>query len=184
MKIPSAQPVNPIDLPDRSRHKKIKEESPKIKERPAAIYERSEASKTIEASHVYDSQTIESLKKDSEQAHAQLIRLVEEMLQKQGKSLATLSKKESVQVDEATRSEAASMIGPQGPYGVEAVSDRLVDFAKAISGGDKSKAGALRSAINQGFKEAEKILGGLPQISKDTYKRTMEKLDAWVNDEA
>ena len=48
---------------------------------------------------------------------------------------------------------------------------------------DKSKADSLRAAIEQGFDEAEKILGELPEISKETYKLTMEKFDAWVNGE-
>ena len=35
----------------------------------------------------------------------------------------------------------------------------------------------------KGFKEAEKAFGGeLPEISHETFKRTMEKMDAWENE--
>ena len=183
MKITNMPPVNAIRPTKKVQANNIPQEKAEIKNRPAAIYEKSDKIRSEDSSHVYDSKTIEQLKTESEKAHSQLIRLVQEMLKKQGKSFSHLNPSDTIKVDEATRQEAAAMIGPDGPYGVEAVSDRLVDFAKAISGGDKSKAESLRSAIGQGFKEAERILGGLPQISKDTYARTMEKFDAWVNGE-
>ena len=150
-----------------------------VKETPAAVYEKSETPKQV--GHVYDKNTIAKLKRDSQQAHAQLIRLVEDMLKRQGKSLNLLGPDEIVEVDETARLEAQALIGPDGPLGAEAVSQRLVDFAIALSGGDKSKAETLRSAIDKGFKEAEKILGELPEISRETYKLTMEKFNAWVN---
>ena len=58
-----------------------------------------------------------------------------------------------------------------------------MDFAKALSGGDKSKLPELRAAIEKGFREAERILGGLPQISRDTYDEVMRLLDEWANEE-
>ena len=178
MKITNVQPVRQTTQPVQIKQKKDTATVGTKKESPAAIYERSEESKKV---HGSDSATIDKLKAESEQAHSQLIRLINELLKKQGKTLANLQPSDSVPVDEATRAKAQAMIGPDGEYGIEAVSDRLVDFAKAISGGDRSKAEELRGAINQGFKEAERILGGLPEISKQTYQRTMEKFDAWVN---
>ena len=151
-----------------------------VKEQPAAVFEKSEPNK---AGHVYDKNTIMKLKRDSEQAHASLIRIVQDMLKRQGKTLDMLDGKDTFEVDETARMEAQALIGPDGELGAEAVSQRLVDFAIALSGGDKSKADILRGAIEKGFKEAEKILGELPGISKDTYKLTMEKFDAWAKGE-
>ena len=148
-----------------------------IKEQPAAVYEKSEPAKS---GHVYDKSTILKLKRESEQAHQSLIRIVEDMLRRQGKTLKLLSDDDIVEVDEIARAEANDLISENGPLGVEAVSQRLVDFAIGISGGDKSKADTLRAAIEKGFKEAERILGELPDISKETYKRTMEKFDEWA----
>lgn len=165
------------NLPEKEKQNKVD-----IKETPAAVYEKSEAPKK-DVGHVYDKDAILKLKRDSEQAHSQLIRIVQDMLKRQGKTLELLGDNEIIEVDETARLEAQALIGPDGPLGAEAVSQRLVDFAIAISGGDKSKASTLRSAIEQGFKEAEKILGELPDISKETYKLTMEKFDKWANGE-
>ncbi len=153
----------------------------------AAIYEHSENKKPLtytKSGHVYDHETVDKLKKQSEQAHAYLKGLVEKLLLKQGHSLKTISAEEwaDVEIDEATRLEAQKMIDPGGPYSPEAVSDRLVDFAMAISGGDIEKLDKLKEAIEEGFRQAEEILGELPEISKETYKLTMEKLDAWANE--
>lgn len=180
MKIENVQPTPAIVKLENVEPEKKSPEKTEVKETPAAIYEKTE---TKDTSNVYDKNTIARIKRDSQQAHAQLIRLVEEMLKRQGKTLKLLGDDEVVEVDETARLEAQALIGPDGPLGAEAVSQRLVDFAIAISGGDKSKAETLRSSIEQGFKEAEKILGELPQISKDTYKLTMEKFDAWVKGE-
>jgi len=178
MKIENIQPTPAIIKAEKIEAEKKAPVKAEVKESPAAVYEKSE---TKETSHVYDKNTIAKLRRDSQQANAQLIRLVEELLKRQGKTLDMLGDDEVVEVDETARLEAQQLIGPDGALGAEAVSQRLVDFAIAISGGDKSKADTLRSSIEQGFKEAEKILGELPQISKDTYKLTMEKFDAWVN---
>lgn len=184
MKIDSIQP-NPTLI---TTNNKLKEKESKLdpavkensKEGPAAVYEKSQPN---ESGHIYDKNTILKLKKDSQEAHSQLIRIVEEMLRRQGKTLNLLADDDLVEVDEAARLEAQELIGPNGDLGAEAVSQRLVDFAIALSGEDKSKALTLRGAIEKGFSEAGRILGELPDISKETYKLTMEKFDAYFNSE-
>jgi len=75
------------------------------------------------------------------------------------------------------QAQAQAAIAEDGFWGVEAVSDRLVNFAIALSGGDKSKFEILKNAIKDGFKAAERLWGGeLPQISRDTFDATMRKL--------
>lgn len=142
----------------------------------AAVYEQSKAE---DKGHVYDKMTIDQLKKDSEKAYATLRQIVNDLLRRQGKSLDILQPHDEIQVDETARSEAKELLGRNGALGIEATSNRIVNFAKAISGGDKSKLDALKNAIDKGFKEAEKILGELPEISQKTYDMIMEKLDAW-----
>ena len=76
------------------------------------------------------------------------------------------------------RAQAEEAIGEDGFWGVEAVSDRLVDFAWALTGGDTSRFELMRDAISRGFAAAERLWGGeLPQISRDTYDATMRKLE-------
>lgn len=181
MKVENVQPTKPIVKPEKVELEKKSTVKEQPKETPAAVYEKTEKQENL--GHIYDKNTVDKLKKDSEKAYAYLKRIVEDMLRRQGKTLELLDEDEIIEVDETARLEAQQLIGPDGPLGAEAVSQRLVDFAIALSGGDKSKAETLRSAIEQGFKEAEKILGELPEISKETYKLTMEKFDAWVNEE-
>ena len=180
MKIDNIQNNPPIVKTEHIPVEKEVNKKTEVKEQPAAVFEKSEPAK---AGHVYDKNAILKLKRDSEQANAHLIRIVQDMLRRQGKTLDLIGDNDIIEVDDTVSLEAQALIGPDGDLGAEAVSQRLVDFAIALSGGDKSKAETLRGAIEKGFKEAEKILGELPQISKDTYKLTMEKFDAWANGE-
>lgn len=67
-----------------------------------------------------------------------------------------------------------------GYWSAEETSTRLVDFAKAISGGDPSKIELLKDAFKAGFSEIEEMFGGeLPELSYDTYDLTMDKFAAW-----
>lgn len=115
-------------------------------------------------------------------AHNKLRSLVESLLKRQGKTWNQVQITDIIKIDQEARLEAEALIGEDGPLGAEAVSNNLVDFAKAISGGDPSKLEELKTAIDKGFKEAEKILGELPEVSKKTYKLTMAKLDKWAEE--
>ena len=69
-----------------------------------------------------------------------------------------------------------------GYWGVEQTSERILDFAKALSGNDPDKADLLLDAFKKGFKEATKTWGDeLPDISKRTYDAVLEKFDKWKN---
>jgi hypothetical protein len=131
-----------------------------------------------------DYEEINQLKKAAEDALMPLRRLVEQLLVNQGltflDSTSKLFEGPMVPIDEEIRLEAQRSISEGGEYSIENTSQRLFDFAVALSGGDKSKIEMLKEFVTAGFKEAEKIFGGnLPQISYDTYERTLEKLDAW-----
>jgi tRNA threonylcarbamoyladenosine modification (KEOPS) complex Pcc1 subunit len=77
-------------------------------------------------------------------------------------------------------SQAQADIGEDGYYGVKQTSQRILDFAKAITGGDPSKIALMRDSIEKGFGEARSMLGGwLPDISNETYDAVMAGLDAW-----
>ena len=85
-----------------------------------------------------------------------------------------------VDIDEATRTAAQEAIDEGGPFSVEAVATRLLDFAVAISGGDPSRIATLRSAVERGFEAAERQWGGqLPDISQRTRDAVMEGFDQW-----
>ncbi|MDL2236676.1 hypothetical protein LJC56_02445 [Christensenellaceae bacterium OttesenSCG-928-K19] len=91
-----------------------------------------------------------------------------------------------VEIDQATRDEAAGLIGEDGPLGVKQVSQNILDFAKAISGGDPSKIDVLKNAFIKGFDEVANMFGGrdkMPEISQKTYDAVMTGFDAWENGE-
>lgn len=135
-----------------------------------------------------DRETIQQLKDQSERAFEQLRNLVEKLLERQGMAFNDLSGKGlllgvTFRVDDQAIIEAQALIDEGGPFSPEAVSDRIVQAAKAFSGGDKSKLEILRGAIDAGFRWAATMFGGtLPEISHITYDRIMEKLDAWKHE--
>lgn len=89
----------------------------------------------------------------------------------------------TLNVTQADIDQANADLAEDGYYGVTQTSDRLLDFAQALSGGDPSKIQELRDAVDKGFAEAAKMWGDdLPQISKDTYNATMEKFDKWAEE--
>ena len=180
MKIDGIKPIDIIDRTEKVKQEKNEVKKEKSKEESAAVYEKS---KNRNIGHVYDKNAILRLKAESDKAYDSLRQIVEQLLKRQGKTLGILETKPAIEVDEQARLEAQELIGPDGELGVEKVSQRIVDFAIAASGGDKSKLEEIKTAIDKGFKEAEKALGGLPEISLQTYDRIMEKLDAWAEEE-
>lgn len=87
-------------------------------------------------------------------------------------------------VTPADSAKAAASIADGGEYSVDAVAGRIMDMAKALSGGDASKLEDLRAAVQKGFKAAGKELGvsKQPSITNDTYNEVMKRFDAWKNE--
>lgn len=139
---------------------------------PKATYEKPKVSREA---------TIARLKEESERIHAQLTQLVRELLERQGKVSTNLTYTDyaSLQPDAIAVEEAQALIGPDGPLGAEQTSERIVEFAKALAGNNPEKIPELRAAIDKAFKEVEGMLGGLPQVSQETYRMVMDKLDQW-----
>lgn len=79
---------------------------------------------------------------------------------------------------------AKADVAEGGYWSPEETSNRLLDFAKALSGGDPSKANMLKDSFDQAFKEIEEMFGGkLPDISYDTYNLTMDKFQKWSEEQ-
>lgn len=158
------------------------------------VYEPSNetASTSTTKNNKVDAETIAKLKADADARLSQLKGIVEQLISKQGKASETVSIWEqfkngildgSIEVDPATAKQAQEDISEDGYWGVKQTSERILDFAKAISGNDSSKAEAMRDAIKQGFEEAAKLWGGeLPEISQKTYDAVMKGIDDWKNE--
>ena len=79
------------------------------------------------------------------------------------------------------KAQAQADIAEDGYWGVEQTSDRIVEFAKALTGGDTSKIEEMRAAFEKGFKAATGAWGSkLPSISNSTYDAVMKKFDEWA----
>lgn len=165
----------------------------------AAVYEKnsSASSETVQSND--NSAIVAKLKADNDDRLSSLKSLVEQMFSKQGKTFAWANSSNmdildnssfwnairtgDFTVDEETAAQAQADIAEDGYWGVNQTSDRLVDFAKAITGNDSSKIEEMRGAIQKGFEAATKLWGGeLPEISQQTYDATMKKLDDWAEE--
>ncbi|MCL2080558.1 MAG: hypothetical protein FWH16_00495 [Oscillospiraceae bacterium] len=77
--------------------------------------------------------------------------------------------------------QAQKDIGEDGYYGVKQTSQRILDFAKAITGGDPSKIDLMRKMAERAFGDVSKLVGGkLPDISQQTYDAVMKGFDEWA----
>ena len=152
------------------------------------VYEKSSGQTSGTVTKKTDNALVNKLKADAEQRTSQLRSLVEKMMTKQGVAIGTADSmwsflaKGNFTVDEATRAQAQADIADDGYWGVDQTSDRILDFAKALSGNDPEKADLLLDAFKKGFKEATKSWGqDLPDISQRTYDAVVEKFNKWKN---
>ena len=145
------------------------------------IYEPSTSAKDSSTKVTDYSSIVASMKKELSSKNEQLQNLVNKLLSNQAKKYISLYDMfKDIQVDEQTRIQAQKDISDDGYWGVEQTSDRLVSMAKALSGGDSSKADAMISAIEKGFDEATKAWGDeLPDICQKTIDAAKQKLQNW-----
>ena len=82
-----------------------------------------------------------------------------------------------------TRAQAQADIADDGYWGVDQTSDRILDFAKALSGNDPEKADLLLRRFQEGIRRKQPKSWGqdLPDISQRTYDAVVEKFNKWKN---
>ncbi len=156
----------------------------------AAVYEKSDSTSSkdsVKKNNSTDrSAIVQALKDDAEQRKQQLIDIVRKSMSGQAstwnKSQGLKSLFENLTVDADTIAQAKKDIATDGYWGVDQTSDRILDFAKALSGGDSSKADELLEAFKKGYKQATGAWGDeLPSLCKDTYDTVVKKFDEWKN---
>jgi len=156
----------------------------------AAVYEKSQDSSATETAvkkYTPNTELVNMMKADQEALTNQLLSYVQKSLMGQGNALASTDSvwqylaSGNFTVDEAAKEEAKKSLEEGGYWSVEKTSDRIVEFAKALTGGDPSQVEKMRDAIEEGFKQATKTWGkDLPDITNDTYKAIQDKLDQWA----
>ena len=153
----------------------------------AAVYEKSDNKvDTADQKKIYkpDQAMINKLKADADSHKKQLQDIVEKLITQQGKAFDIANGKNlknlyaGLNVDAKTRAQAQADISEDGYYGVKQTSQRIFDFAMALSGGDPDKMEKMRSAFEKGFKKATKSWGDkLPDICQQTYDAVQSMFD-------
>ncbi len=155
-------------------------------EEVGAVYEPSKEIQTDSTKKIYtpDTNLINKLKADADARTAQLRSLVEQLMTKQSTVYSNATdiwsfiKTGQYEVDPATKAQAQADIAEDGYWGVNQTSDRIIQFATALTGGDPDKIEEMREAFKKGYAQAEETWGGeLPEISKQTYEAVMKKFD-------
>lgn len=155
------------------------------------IYEHSTDTNTSSTKKTYkpDTALINKLKADADARTSQLRSLVKQMMGKQATTYGNANdiwsflRSGNYTVDPATKAQAQADIAEDGYWGVTQTSDRIIQFATALTGGDPDKIEAMRDAFKKGYAQAEKTWGGsLPEISQKTYDAVMEKFDKLAAD--
>lgn len=189
-KIPNAvpqQPTKPADTTAKAPEEKKPEKNDANS--TGVVYDKTHSSSVNTEYVKKNAALIKQLKADSDARVAQLQGIVEKMMSKQG---AAIGKADDMwhflasgkfTVSPEVKAQAQADIAEDGYWGVEQTSDRILDFAKALSGGDPTKADELLKAFEKGFKQATHSWGKeLPDISKRTYDAVHEKFDKWKNE--
>lgn len=134
---------------------------------------------------------VSRLKEKMEQDQAKLFDFVRNTLAGQRNALAEADDvwkfiaSGNYEVDATTKVEAQAAIAEDGYYGVTQTSDRIFDFALALTGGNPEQMKKMEAAFEEGFKEATKSWGKeLPDISKQTFDAVKEKFAAFYGEKA
>ncbi|MDF2942952.1 MAG: hypothetical protein K0S01_1810 [Herbinix sp.] len=169
-----------------NQNQQVDDKKQKDADSTAVVYDKSE--QTVEKKKTYqkDATNIDRLMAEADKRTQSLRDLVQKMLLKQGQTITDatdiygLLREGKLEVDPETSAQAQKDIAADGYWGVDQTSERMVSFAKALTGGDPSKADEMIDAVKKGFEEATKAWGGeLPGISKSTMDATISKLEAW-----
>lgn len=149
----------------------------------AAVYEPSTStqenvSDSSKTKYVPNKDLIEKMKADTEQRTAQLKSLVEKIILKQADKGSSIFDFLGSEYSAEDIAQAKEDVSEDGYWGVKQTSQRILDFAVALTGGDPDKIEEMRSAFEKGYKMAEKTWGGeLPDICKQTYDAVFEGFD-------
>ena len=172
-----------------SKTQSKEESNQKNSEELAAVYEKNTSVKQEQkATYKVDQKQIDRLKADAESHKKQLQDIVDKLITKQGQAFDIANGKNlknlyaGLKVDAKTRAQAQADISEDGYYGVKQTSQRIFDFAMALSGGDPDKMEKMRSAFEKGFRLATKSWGDkLPDICHQTYDTVQSLFDVYKN---
>ncbi len=160
-------------------------------ENSGVVYEKNSSTENNGYVKKNNSAIIKQLQADADARTAQLRGIVEKMMTQQGVAIGKAADDDSMwkflasgdfTVSADVKAQAQADIAEDGYWGVNQTSDRIVDFAKALSNNDPDKAEEMLAAFKKGFEAATAAWGkDLPDISQKTYDAVLEKFEAWKN---
>ena len=170
--------------PKKAEESPAKDDTKAAKEESGVVYEPSAAAQK----YTQNAELVQKLLSEANSYKDKLTSYVQELLTGQGNAAGMAGDEMwkflasgNYTVSAAAKEEAQAAIAEGGYWSVEKTSDRILDMAKALTGGDPSKIEDMRSAVEKGFKEATKAWGrDLPEISSKTYDAVMQKFDDWA----
>lgn len=128
-----------------------------------------------------DKPDLQTMLDESNRKVDEFMQLLGGMVEKQGLEWSKLvSGEQKLTADAETIAKAKDAVSEDGEFGVRKTAERILTFAKMGVGDDPEKIATFRKAVEKGFDDAAKVLGGkLPQISEDTRKVIMDEFDRW-----
>lgn len=190
----NAYETYPITQQDQQANKAAEEnKDTSAKKESGVVYEPAKNDANVPVKkYVQNTELINKMKADAESHTKQLQNIVEQLMTKQGQTFNVANgdmwkflASGKFEVDEATKLQAQKDVSEDGYWGVKQTSNRILDFATALTGGDPSKIEDMRKAFEKGYKQAEDTWGGeLPEISKQTYDAVMAGFDKMAEDAA
>ncbi len=153
----------------------------------AAVYEPSQGAKAdtvTKKTYTPNTDLVDQMKLDAQSRMENLQSMVQKLMSQQATTYGNATdiwsflREGKFTVDPETKAQAQKDIAEDGFWGVNQTSDRIVNFATALTGGDPDKLDSMVEAFKKGYAQAEKTWGGkLPEISQKTYDAVLEKFE-------
>jgi hypothetical protein len=86
----------------------------------------------------------------------------------------------SPEAQQALIARAREDIGENGFWGVERTSERIFNFAEALTGGDPARMATMQRVVERAFDSVGRMFGGMdrmPDISRQTREAVMQRFD-------
>lgn len=83
----------------------------------------------------------------------------------------------AVSIQAQTQVESGGRRPSDDYWGASRTAERILQHAKRLAKGDPSKLKDLQDAVERGFAEAERILGTLPEVSRQTLELIRKGFD-------
>lgn len=174
----------------------VKAKENQITEKESVVYEKgknnnakvSSYSELKPKKYTIDKSEVEAMKNAlDERLKDSFYQMVKDMVGKQNTTyklaLETILAERQDEIRPEMIDQAKKDVAEGGYWCPQNTADRILTFAKALSGGDPEKAEMLKESFMRGYEEAEKAWGGtLPEICQKTKEAVLEGFDNWTSE--